>query len=141
MDSPLAGLLGLARRAGKAQLGEEAALDAALAHKARIILTAADLSQGTLARLERSAETGNAVVLPTAFSKAELGSAVGWANCGVVAVTDIGLAAAVVEKLVQADPQPLYQQALERLKPRAEKTARRRREKLRRKRDAAKNKP
>ena len=141
MDSALAGPLGLARRAGKAQLGEEAALDAALAHKARVILTAADLSPNALKRLERAAETGNALVLPTALTKAELGPAVGWANCGVVAVTDIGLAAAAVEKLAQTDPQPLYQQALERLKPKAEKTARRRREKLRRKRDAAKNKP
>ena len=141
MDSALAGLLGLARRAGKAQLGEEAALEAALAHKARLILTAADLSPHALERLERAAETGNAMILPIALTKAELGPSVGWANCGVVAVTDIGLAAAAVEKLAQADPRPLYQQALERLKPKAEKTARRRREKLRRKRDAAKNKP
>ena len=141
MDSPLAGLLGLARRAGKAQLGEEAALNAALAHKARVIFTAADLSPNALGRLERAAETGNAVVLPIALTKAELGPCVGWANCGAVAVTDIGLAAAAVEKLAQADPQTLYQQALERLKPKAEKTARRRREKLRRKRDAARNKP
>ena len=141
MDNALSGLLGLARRAGKAQLGEAAALDAALCHKARVIFTAADLSQGSLERLKRAAETGNAVVLPTPFTKAELGPAVGWANCGAVAVTDVGLAAAIVEKLVQADPQPLYQQALEQLKPKAEKTARRRREKLRRKRDAAKNKP
>lgn len=141
MDSALAGLLGLARRAGKAELGEEAALNAALAHKARVILTAADLSQGALERLRRAGETGNAVVLPTPLAKAELGPWVGWANCGAVAVTDIGLAAAAVEKLAQADPQPAYQQALEQLKPKAEKTARRRREKLRRKRDAAKNKP
>ena len=45
MDSSLSGLLGLARRAGKAELGEESILSAALAHKVRLLLIAADAAR------------------------------------------------------------------------------------------------
>ena len=42
MDNGLIGLLGLARKAGKAEVGEESVSIAAKAHKARLILLASD---------------------------------------------------------------------------------------------------
>lgn len=140
MDSALSGLLGLARRAGKAELGEESILAAALAHKARLILIAADAAGGTAQRLERAAESGNAVCFRTDMTKTELGSCFGRASCAAVALTDVGLAAAAVEKLSQADPQR-YGEASEKLKSKAEKTVRRRREKQRRIKAAKAGKP
>ncbi len=131
MDSALSGLLGLCRKAGKAELGEESILSAALAHKARLILIAADAAENTAQRLERAAETGNAVCFRTGFTKAELGGAFGRASCAAVALTDVGFAAAAVEKLSLADPER-YGDAAQALTHKAEKTARRRREKQQR---------
>lgn len=140
MDSALSGLLGLARRAGKAELGEESILSATLAHKARLILIAADAAENTAQRLERSAETGNAVCFRVDLTKAELGGCFGRASCAAVAITDVGLAAAAVEKLSQTDPQR-YGKASEKLKSKAVKTVRRRREKRRRIKAAKAGKP
>lgn len=140
MDSSLTGLLGLARRAGKAELGEESILSAALAHKARLVLIAADAAENTVQRLERAAETGNAVCFQVDLTKAELGSCFGRASCAAVALTDVGLAAAAVEKLSQADPRR-YGEASEKLAHKAEKTVRRRREKQRRIKSAKAGKP
>ncbi len=140
MESALTGLLGLARRAGKAELGEEAVSDAALAHRARLILTASDAADNTLRRLERAAGIGNAVYFSIPMTKAELGGALGRPTCAAVALTDVGLAAAALEKLSRIDPRR-YGEASQALTRKAEKTARRRREKLRSRRGATKNKP
>lgn len=140
MDSSLSGLLGLARRAGKAELGEESILSAALAHKVRLLLIAADAANGTVQRLERAAESGNAVCFRTEMTKAELGRCFGRASCAAVGLTDVGLAAAAVKKLAQDDPQR-YGVALEKLSHKAEKTVRRRKEKQRRLKTAKAGKP
>ncbi len=140
MDSSLSGLLGLARRAGKAELGEESILNAALQHKARLILIAADAAENTVQRLERAAESGNAVCFRTSMTKAELGAGFGRANCAAVALTDVGLAAAAVKKLSQEDPQR-YGEVSEKLTHKAEKTVRRRKEKQRRLKAAKAGKP
>ncbi len=140
MDSSLSGLLGLARRAGKAELGEESILSAALAHKVRLLLIAADAANGTVQRLERAAESGNAVCFRTDMTKAELGKCFGRASCAAVALTDVGLAAAAVNKLSQADPQR-YGESAEKLRHKAEKTVRRRKEKQRRLKSAKAGKP
>ena len=131
MDNTLSGLLGLARRAGKAELGEESILSTALQHKARLILISSDAAQNTVERLERAAETGNAVCFSVDMTKAELGACFGRASCAAVAITDVGLAAAAVKKLSQADPER-YGEASEKLTHKAEKNVRRRREKQRR---------
>ncbi len=140
MDSSLSGLLGLARRAGKAELGEESILTAASQHKARLILIAADAAENTAQRLERSAESGNAVCFRTDMTKAELGAGFGRASCAAVALTDVGLAAAAVKKLSQEDPSR-YGESSEKLTHKAEKTVRRRKEKQRRLKAAKAGKP
>jgi len=140
MDSALAGLLGLSRRAGKVELGEENVLSAASAHKARLVLVAADASEKTAVRVERAAESGNALCFRLDATKAELGGTVGLASCAAVALTDVGLAASALEKLSQADPDR-YGEASQALSHKAAKTVRRRREKQQRLKAEKKAKP
>lgn len=127
MDNGLTGLLGLCRRAGKAELGEDPVAAAALSHKARVILLASDAAGNTCRKAESLGQQGNAPVLTLPLSKAELGGVLGRASCAVVALTDMGLAATVVQKLSQAD-QPRYGAVAETLGKKAAKQDRRRRE-------------
>lgn len=127
MDNGLTGLLGLCRRAGKAELGEEPVAAAALSHKARVILLASDAAGNTCRKAESLGQQGNAPVLTLPLSKAELGGVLGRASCAVVALTDMGLAATVVQKLSQTD-QPRYGAVAETLGKKAAKQDRRRRE-------------
>ena len=104
MDSVLR-LLGVARKAGRVEVGEEPVGAAARAHQAKVILTAADGADNSLRRAAHFAEVGKIQVLPTPYTKGELGGAVGRSACTMLALTDIGLAAAIAEKLAQADPE------------------------------------
>lgn len=127
MDNGLTGLLGLCRRAGKAALGEEPVITAALGHKARVILVASDAAQNTREKIERVAQSGNAPVLSVPLTKGELGFAFGRASCAVAALTDMGMTAAVVKKLSQLDPEA-YGDTAEALGKKAAKQDRRRKE-------------
>lgn len=104
MDSVLR-LLGVARKAGRVEVGEEPVGAAARAHQAKVILTAADGADNSLRRAAHFAEAGKIQDLPTPYTKGELGGAVGRSACTMLALTDIGLAAAIAEKLAQADPE------------------------------------
>lgn len=127
MDNGLTGLIGLAKKAGKLQAGEEPVTLAAKTHKARLILLAADAADNTRHRGETLAQTGNCPLLSTPLSKAELGYALGRSSCAILALTDVGLAAAITERLAQQDPQQ-YESVQRQLSHKAEKTLRRRRE-------------
>lgn len=140
MDNALSGLLGLARRAGKAELGEDTILSLALQHKLRLVLIAADAAPNSAQRLTHAAESGNAVCFRVDMTKAELGACFGRASCAAVALTDVGLAAAAVKKLSEADPKR-YGETAEKLKHKAEKSVRRRKEKISRQKAAKSGKP
>ena len=97
-------LLGIARKAGRLEMGEEPVAAAARSGQARVILLAADAAENSARRAAHFAQRGGMVLLQVPFSKAELGGAVGRTACAMLAVTDAGLAAAVVKKLAQEDP-------------------------------------
>jgi len=63
MDDGLTGLIGLARKAGKAEVGEEPVTAAATAHKARLILLSSDAAENTAKRARRLGESGNCPVI------------------------------------------------------------------------------
>ena len=128
MDNGLTGLIGLCRKAGKVEVGEEPVSIAARTHKARLILFAADAADNTRRRGDSLAQTGNCPALTLPLTKAELGGAVGRESCAVLALTDVGLAAAVTKKLTALDP-AAYGDAAEALERKAQKALRRRREK------------
>ncbi len=98
-------LIGLARRAGKLEIGEEAVGKAARAGKTRLILLAGDASENASKRAEGFAFTGKAPLVVLAASKEELGTALGLMGPAMVAVTDAGLAASVAQKLAGEDAQ------------------------------------
>ena len=131
MDDGLLGLLGLCKKPGKLLLGEDEAASAALDHKARLILMAADAAPNTVSKTQRAAGEGNAPCFQVELTKAQLGGAVGRAQCAVIALTDVGFAAAAMKKLSAMDPQR-YGEVSQRLEHKAAKTVRRRREKQKR---------
>ena len=98
-------LLGLALRGGRLAVGDEAAAQSAQGSTARLLLTASDAGEKTLRRARFLSDEGHCMLLPLPFAKTELGSALGRGTAAIVAVTDLGLAAAVTEKLALLDPE------------------------------------
>src|SRR5699024_5920612 len=68
-------LLGLARKAGRLEIGEEPVAAAARAGKARLILAAADAADNTLRRAYHFTQEGNAPLMEVPWTKGELGLA------------------------------------------------------------------
>nr|WP_326183760.1 50S ribosomal protein L7 [uncultured Oscillibacter sp.] len=122
-------LLGLALRGGNLAVGEEPVEAVARARDARALLVASDAAAGTCRRTAHFAETGQCLWLRLPFTKAELGRAVGRTSAAIVAVTDVGLASAVVRRLAELDPVQ-YDEAAARLDLKAKRAAERRAEQL-----------
>lgn len=127
MDNTLS-MIGLALRAGRLEVGEEPAGEACREKRCRLLLTAGDAAANTLRKAERFAEQGQCLTLALPWNKAELGAALGRGTCALAAVTDLGLALAVTEKLARTDPER-YGAAVERLRLKAERAAVRKKEK------------
>lgn len=130
MDSNgILSLLGLALRGNNLAVGEEPVEAVARARDARVLLVASDAADNTYRRVKHFAEAGQCLWLRIPFTKAELGQAVGRNAAAIVAVTDIGLANAVVHKLAQLDPVK-YDEAAARLELKAKRAAERKAEQL-----------
>lgn len=126
MDSSLH-LLGLAKRAGRLEVGEEPAGAACRAHRCRLLLLAGDAAENTCRRARHFADQGQCLCLSLPYAKEAVGQAVGRGVCAILAVTDIGFAAALAAALAQGDPGQ-YGPAAQQLAAKAEKAERRRRE-------------
>ena len=130
MDSRnILSLLGLSLRGGHLVAGEESVEGAARAKDARVLLLASDAADNTRRRCQHFAESGQCLWLRLPFTKAELGRAVGRTSVAIVAVTDIGLANAVVRRLAELDPVQ-YDEAAAKLEVKAKRAAERRTEQL-----------
>ena len=123
MDNAL-GMLGLALRAGRLAVGEDAAGDACKTCSSRLLLTAKDASENTRQRAARFAGEGQCLLLESPWSKDEMGAALGRGACAVAAVTDLGMARAVVQRLAAVDA-AAYGPAAQRLELKAERAAQR----------------
>lgn len=124
---PVLHLLGLARKAGRLEAGEEPAGAACRARQAKLLLLAADAAPNTCRRAAHFGEAGNVLWLETPFGKSELGFILGRSSCAILALTDAGFAAAVVEKLSARDPQR-YGPAAQQLRTRADRVYQRQKE-------------
>lgn len=102
MNSTL-NLLGLARRGGNLAMGEEPVAEACKLKKASVVFLASDAGETTARRGKNMAESANVPFAVIPCTKAELGFALGRATCALIAVTDRGLARAVLQKLAAAD--------------------------------------
>jgi len=120
-------MLGLARKAGAVEIGEESTGIAARSGKARALFTASDASENTLRRVRNFAANYDLPHLELPFTKDELGDALGVSSCAALAMTDAGLAASFAEKL-EAEFPGRFTQPLELLRLKAEKIEQRKRE-------------
>ena len=103
-DHHILTLLGLCKRAGMLEIGEEPVEAVARAKVARVLFLAADAADNTARRVRHFAEAGNCLWLRVPFTKEELGRALGRTSCAITAVTDIGFAANIVGRLAEMDP-------------------------------------
>ena len=97
-------LVGLAKRGGNLEAGEEPVGAAARARDARVILVASDAAENTFRRVRHFADAGQCIWLSIPCTKDELGGCIGRTSCAMVAVTDLGLASAIVQRLAEKDP-------------------------------------
>ena len=127
MIEPVLSLLGIAKKAGRVEIGEEPVGAAARAKKARVILVAADAGPSSQRRAFSFAESGACLCLTVPADKDALGRALGRSSVAMCAVTEIGLAGAIVKKLAALDPER-YAPAAQRLEVKALRAAQRRAE-------------
>ena len=104
MTDRVLGLLGMMRRASAIAPGEDRASEAVSQGKAKLLLLASDAGEKTETRADRMLEGRSArkIVLP--FSREETGAAIGLGSCVMIAVTDLGFARSLAEKLAEEDP-------------------------------------
>ncbi len=96
MDSKLTGLLGICRRAGHLTVGFDAVKDLIFTNKAKIVLTAADLSEKTAKELRFQLGERRIPLYALSTDKNALATALGFQKpVGVVATDDSGFAAAI----------------------------------------------
>ena len=133
MDKILS-LSGLAKRAGRVEVGEEPVGAAARARDARLILLASDAADNSARRAAHFAEAGACLLTRIGADKDALGRAVGRTSCAMLAVTDIGFAEAIAAKLAALDAVQ-YGELAERLSVKAARAAERKDPKRRQRRE------
>lgn len=111
-------MIGLAKKAGRVEIGEEPVGSAARSRHARVILVASDAAASSVRRAYAFAQTGACLCLTIPADKDALGRALGRSSCAMAAITDVGFADAIVKKLAVMDPEH-YEQASQRLQIKA----------------------
>ena len=102
MDKAL-NYLALARKAGRAELGEEPVGAAARALHAHLIVVAGDASDHTWRRAKSYAAGTDQQCIRLPYSKDEVGMAIGRTSLAIAAVTDPALALSLVQSLPQVE--------------------------------------
>lgn len=123
MESDYLSLLGLAKRAGMIEAGDEAVRAAVTAGKVRLVLCASDASDRTRETFSFITESAAVAFLSVPETKEELGNALGRRPAATVAVCDIGFAASLAKKLAERLPEAT--ECAERLSARVQKIANR----------------
>lgn len=127
MSSNLLNLVGLAKKAGKLEVGEEPVGAVARAGQAKLIIVACDAAENTGRRAIHFADAGHVKCLSVPFTKAEIGAILGRSSCAMAAFTDTGFAASLVKKLSEMNPEQ-YGEAATQLDAKAQKVIQRQRE-------------
>ena len=102
MDKAL-NYLALARKAGRAELGEEPVGAAARALHAHLIVVAGDASDHTWRRAKSYVAGTDQQCVRLPYSKDEVGMAIGRTSLAIAAVTDPALALSLVQSLPQVE--------------------------------------
>lgn len=101
MDNAL-NMLGICKKAGALESGEEPCGSVVRSGKAELIMTASDAGHGVRKRAENYSAWCGAPLVELPYTKDELGDLLGKRVCAVMAITDIGLAASFMQKLSAA---------------------------------------
>ncbi|MBW7572868.1 L7Ae/L30e/S12e/Gadd45 family ribosomal protein [Caproiciproducens faecalis] len=96
MNEKILHLLGIARRAGRLSLGNDAAIESLRKGSTRLVLLAADLSPRTAGGVRQAAEEEGTAVASCGATMDEISMALG-KRTGVVAVNDAGFAKKLLE--------------------------------------------
>lgn len=97
------GYLGLARKAGRLEIGEDGTCGAIRARKASAVFLASDAAENSCRRAGHLAEANNIPCFKLPASKAELGAALGRDLVAMLAVCDKGLALAAAKTLISEE--------------------------------------
>ena len=117
MDKAL-NYMGLARKAGLIELGEEPVGAVARARKARLVVVAQDATDHTWRRAKSFVAGSEQICLKVPYSKDQLGQAVGRTELALAAFTDPALALAFVQALNQPERYKAELESLEKLSAR-----------------------
>ncbi len=124
MDKAL-NYLSLARKAGKAELGEEPVGAITRTGKGYLVLVAQDASDHTWRRAKSFVAGTNQQCIRVPFTKAQLGFAIGRTELAIAAITDCPMALALVQSLGKPEE---YSTTLEALDLRSQKLRQRQKE-------------
>ena len=108
------GLLGLARKAGKLQTGEETVSGLLAEKRARLTVLAVDAGEAVVRKVHALAAGTRQQILTIPYEKAALGAALGRPVVSVAAFADVSMALAFVKALPQGTAGPELLQELER---------------------------
>ena len=120
MDKAL-NYLALARKAGKAELGEEPAGAAARALHAHVVLVASDASDHTWRRAQSFVAGTDQQCVRLPYTKDEMGMAIGRSSLAIAAITDPALALSMVQALGEPEKYKAVLEVLENKAARAQK--------------------
>ena len=129
--------LSLARKAGKAELGEEPVGAAARSGKAYLILAAGNCSDHTWRRAKSYAAGTSQQCVRLPHSKDDMGMATGRQELSLAAITDAALALALLQSLPE---QAKYAEAMQALTEKTQRLAQRKKEAQAHKKNVAKGK-
>ena len=110
--------MGLARRAGLIELGEEPVGAVARARKARLVVVASDATDHTWRRAKSFVSGSEQICLKVPYSKDQLGQATGRSELALAAFTDPALALAFLQALNQPERYKAELESLEKLSSR-----------------------
>ncbi len=103
MDNKVLNYLALARKGGRAELGEEPVGASARALKAHLIIVAGDASDHTWRRAKSFAAGTDQQCIRLDCTKDEMGFVVGRQSLAIAAITDVSLALAMVNAMGQPE--------------------------------------
>ena len=126
MDNNLR-LLGIAKKGGMLEIGEEPVRNAARAGKVKLIISACDAADASKRHAAEYAKSAGIPQVTTPYTKFEFSSVCGKGLPGMIAVSNVGIAAKFVSSLAAASPQE-YSETAELLVQKAQKELQRRRE-------------
>lgn len=122
-------MLGMCRKAGCLEIGEENSGIAVRWGKAKVLMLASDASDNARHRAEGFVYETDVELLTLPFTKLEISMATGKNGCSMAAVADIGFASNITAALAQQQPEA-YSEVASEMHRREEKARQRKKEAL-----------